>query len=57
LFFQVRLHRNDRGGKGGDFLVLDRNPLEEIRNMRGNARGYLRGAELDRAALRARWAQ
>jgi imidazolonepropionase-like amidohydrolase len=42
-------------GKAADFLVLDANPLDDIRNMRRIARVYLRGAELDRAALRARW--
>ena len=35
--------------------MLDANPLDDIRNMRRIARVYLRGAELDRAALRARW--
>jgi imidazolonepropionase-like amidohydrolase len=44
-------------GKAADFLVLDANPLDDIRNMRRIARVYLRGAELDRAALRARWTQ
>jgi imidazolonepropionase-like amidohydrolase len=42
-------------GKAADFLVLEANPLDDIRNMRRIARVYLRGAELDRAALRARW--
>ncbi len=42
-------------GKSADFIVLDANPLDDIRNMRRIARVYLRGAELDRAALRARW--
>jgi imidazolonepropionase-like amidohydrolase len=44
-------------GKAADFLVLDANPLDGIRNMRKLARVYLRGAELDRAALRAKWTQ
>ena len=44
-------------GKSADFIVLDANPLDDIRNMRRIARVYLRGAELDRAALRARWAK
>ena len=42
-------------GKSADFIVLDANPLDDIRNMRRIARVYLRGAELDRASLRARW--
>ena len=42
-------------GKAADFLVLDANPLDDIRNMRKIAKVYLRGAELDRAALRAAW--
>ncbi len=42
-------------GKAADFLVLDANPLDDIRNMRKINRVYLRGTELDRAALRAQW--
>jgi imidazolonepropionase-like amidohydrolase len=42
-------------GKAADFIVLDANPLDDIRNLRRIASVYLRGAELDRAALRARW--
>jgi imidazolonepropionase-like amidohydrolase len=40
-------------GKSADFLVLDANPLEDIRNTRRIARIYLKGMEVDRAALRA----
>ena len=43
-------------GKSADFLVLDANPLDDIANTRRIARVYLRGAEIDRAALMARWA-
>ena len=43
-------------GKSADFLVLDANPLENIHHTRRIAAVYLRGAELDRAALRAKWA-
>jgi imidazolonepropionase-like amidohydrolase len=42
-------------GKAADFLVLDANPLDDIRNTRRIARVYLRGVELDRARLRATW--
>jgi imidazolonepropionase-like amidohydrolase len=42
-------------GKSADFLVLDANPLEDITNTRRINAVYLRGAPLDRAALRARW--
>ena len=40
-------------GKSADFLVLDANPLEDIRNTRRITRIYIRGTEIDRAALRA----
>ena len=42
-------------GKSADFLVLDANPLDNINNTRRIARVYLRGKELDRAAMRAAW--
>jgi imidazolonepropionase-like amidohydrolase len=41
-------------GKSADFLVLDANPLDDIRNTRRIANVYLRGTTVDRAALRAR---
>ena len=44
-----------RAGKSADFLVLDANPLDDIRNTRRISAVYLRGVEVDRAALRARW--
>jgi imidazolonepropionase-like amidohydrolase len=40
-------------GKSADFLVLDANPLDNISNTRKIAKVYLRGKELDRAAMRA----
>ena len=40
-------------GKNADFLVLDANPLDNIANTRRISRVYLRGREVDRAALRA----
>ncbi len=40
-------------GKSADFIVLDANPLDNIANSRKIAKVYLRGKEVDRAALRA----
>lgn len=42
-------------GRNADFVVLDANPLERIANTRQIADVYLRGRQVDRAALRARW--
>jgi imidazolonepropionase-like amidohydrolase len=46
----------DRGmlapGKRADLLVLDANPLDDIRNTRRIAKLYLAGAEVDRKALK-----
>jgi len=51
------LGTTDRGslvpGKRADFLVLDANPLDDIRNTRRIEKMYLVGAEVDRAALKA----
>jgi imidazolonepropionase-like amidohydrolase len=41
--------------KSADFIVLDANPLDDITNTRRIASVYLRGAQVDRPALRARW--
>jgi imidazolonepropionase-like amidohydrolase len=41
--------------KSADFIVLDANPLENILNTRRISRVYIRGTEVDRAALRAEW--
>jgi imidazolonepropionase-like amidohydrolase len=40
-------------GKSADFVVLDANPLDAITNTRRIANVYLRGQQVDRAALRA----
>ena len=40
--------------KSADFIVLDANPLDDITNTRRIASVYLRGLQVDRAALRAR---
>jgi imidazolonepropionase-like amidohydrolase len=41
-------------GKNADFIVLDANPLENIANSRKINKVYLRGQEVDRAALKAK---
>ena len=43
-------------GKTADFLVLDANPLDDIRHTRRIRALYMAGAPVDRAALRKRWA-
>jgi imidazolonepropionase-like amidohydrolase len=42
-------------GRNADFIVLDANPLEKISNTRRINRVFLRGQEVPRAALRAKW--
>jgi imidazolonepropionase-like amidohydrolase len=42
-------------GKRASFIVLDANPLDDIRNTRQIAGVYLDGVAFDRAALLARW--
>jgi imidazolonepropionase-like amidohydrolase len=42
-------------GRSADFIVLDANPLDDINNTRRISAVYLRGAAVDRAALRAKW--
>jgi imidazolonepropionase-like amidohydrolase len=41
--------------KSADFVVLDANPLDNIANTRKISRVYLRGEEVDRAAMRRAW--
>jgi len=42
-------------GKSADFSVLDANPIDSISNTRKINKVYLRGQEVDRAALKAKW--
>jgi imidazolonepropionase-like amidohydrolase len=42
-------------GRSADFIVLDANPLETISNTRRINAVYLRGAEVPRSALAAKW--
>ena len=42
-------------GKNADFIVLDGNPLENIANTRRISQVYLRGQEVPRAAMAAKW--
>ena len=42
-------------GKSADFIVLDANPLDNIANTRKIAQVYLRGQQVDRARLKAKW--
>jgi imidazolonepropionase-like amidohydrolase len=42
-------------GKSADFIVLDANPLDNIINTRRISKVYLRGVEIPRAALSAKW--
>jgi imidazolonepropionase-like amidohydrolase len=44
-------------GKEASFIVLDANPLADIRNTRQIGRVYLRGHQVDRAGLEAAWAK
>lgn len=41
--------------KSADFVVLNANPLDNIANTRKIYKVYLRGQEVDRAAMREKW--
>jgi imidazolonepropionase-like amidohydrolase len=41
--------------KSADFLVLNANPLDDITNTRRISAVYLRGSQVDRASMKARW--
>ena len=42
-------------GKRADFIVLDANPLDDIKNTRRISAVYVDGHAIDRAAMRANW--
>jgi imidazolonepropionase-like amidohydrolase len=42
-------------GKSADFIVLDANPLDTVTNVRKINKVFMRGQEVDRAGLRAKW--
>ena len=42
-------------GKSADFIVLNANPLDDIANTRRIDKVYLRGTEVNRPSLRAKW--
>jgi len=46
---------NGAAGTSADFIILNANPLENIANTRRINKVYLRGQEVVRAALRAKW--
>lgn len=54
-----QLGLDDRGiltdGRSADFVILDANPLTDIRNTRSIADVYLRGERVDRERLRAKF--
>lgn len=54
-FFRLERTGTLAPGRSADFLVLDANPLDDIRNVRRIAGMYLQGREVDRAALRSAW--
>lgn len=53
------LHLDELGtldaGKSADFIVLDANPLDDIRNTRRIGQVYLRGTAVNRERLRQTW--
>jgi imidazolonepropionase-like amidohydrolase len=52
-----RLHDLGTIGKSADFVILDSNPLEDIKNTREISNVYIRGEEVNRAELSANWTE
>jgi imidazolonepropionase-like amidohydrolase len=46
-----------KSSSSADFVVLDADPMTDITNTRKISRVFLRGQEVDRAALKAKWAK
>ena len=46
-----------QAGRAADFVILDDNPLDDIRNSRQIHEVYLRGKKVDRSELKQRWSQ
>ena len=53
-FLRLKDQGTIAAGQSADFIVLDANPLEDIRNTRRIADVYLRGARVDRATPKTR---
>ena len=43
-------------GRSADFIVLNASPLDDISNIRSIDDVFMKGARLDREAMRAEWA-
>ncbi|HXP84754.1 MAG TPA: amidohydrolase family protein [Bryobacteraceae bacterium] len=54
-FLRLPRHGTLDAGSSADFIVLDANPLDDIANTKKISKVYLRGQEVDRAALRQAW--
>jgi imidazolonepropionase-like amidohydrolase len=46
-----------KGGSSADFVVLDADPMVDITHTRKISRVFLRGQEVDRTGLKAKWAK
>jgi imidazolonepropionase-like amidohydrolase len=53
-FMRLKDHGTIAAGMSADFLVLDGNPLDDIKNTRRLADIYLRGARVDRGSAKTR---